>query len=285
MSQRWIDRGSLLSYFILTALPLALGLGYALAYSLGLTGLVNEGFTLRHWGEVLFGNLFWLSLLFSAWVAFASMALAITGALSAVLLWRQKLVKGLMSYLFYIPLTLPAVVVAFFFFQLLSRGGLLARLAWKTGLTGEMDAFPELVNDPYGLGIIIAHAFMALPFFCLLFSNLYQTERLATYSAVAAGLGASPKQIGRRVIIPLLLKRSWPTLALYYLFVLSSYEVPLLLGSRSREMVSVLTIQKLQRFNLLDIPQAYAISVLYSIIVLAFIIGLLSLGGLAFAKK
>jgi putative spermidine/putrescine transport system permease protein len=48
---------------------------------------------------------------------------------------------------------------------------------------------------------------------------------------------------------------------------MGTYEIPLLLGRQSPSMLSVLVIRKLQRFNLADIPQAYAISVIYIILV------------------
>jgi putative spermidine/putrescine transport system permease protein len=116
---------------------------------------------------------------------------------------------------------------------------------------------------------------MATPFFIILFSNLYHNERLDEYATLAATLGAKHVYVARKVIIPVLLYRSFATLVLYFVFILSSYEIPLLLGSQSRQMISVLTIQKLQRFNLNDIPQAYAISVLYGIIVIISVASLL----------
>lgn len=272
MDTRRLDRAGIGLYLLWIALPIGLGLGYALLYSLGLTGLMSDGFTLAHWKAVLGGSVFWSSLAFSVWVAACSMLVAGGGALMTVMARREDLKTGRLPYLYYVPLTLPAMVVAFYAFQLLSRGGLLSRLAYRAGLVRGMESFPDLVNDGYGVGIVFAHVFMAFPFFCLLFGSLYRSERLDTYAELASSLGAGPKELKRRVLVPVLLRRAFPTLLLYFIFMLSSYEIPLLLGSRSREMISVLTIQKLQRFNLLDIPQAYVISVLYSVIVMAMLL-------------
>jgi putative spermidine/putrescine transport system permease protein len=158
-------------------------------------------------------------------------------------------------------------VVAFLVFQMLSGAGYASRLAYRLGLTGGIEDFPNWVNDPWGVAIITSHVLMATPFFIILFSNLYQNERLGEYAQLAATLGATARQSARRVIVPVLLRQSFPTLLLYFIFVMGSYEIPLLLGSQSPQMVSVLTIRKLQWFDLADMPQAYVIGILYTVIV------------------
>lgn len=266
---------SLALFLVLTALPIALGIGYALLRSMGLAGLGAEGFTLRHWEAMLSGGEFWRSLGISFRVAACSIGLAGVLAMAAVLKEPERWQRGGLSWLMYLPLTLPAMVVAFVVFQMLSGAGLVSRLAYKLGLTSGIEDFPNWVNDAWGLGIITAHVFMATPFFIILFAQLYQSERLGEYAQLAATLGATARQSARRVIVPVLLRQSFPTLVLYFIFVMGSYEIPLLLGAQSPQMVSVLTIRKLQRFDLADIPQAYAIGVLYMVFVAATAVFLL----------
>jgi putative spermidine/putrescine transport system permease protein len=263
---------SWLVFLGLAALPLLAGWLYAGAYSLGLTGLLRQGFTLEHWAAIASDPSFWQSLLFSARVALLAIALAAGLALWTVIAWQEDLLKGWLSYAVYLPLTLPAIVVGFVFFQLLSGGGLLSRLSYRLGLTDGVTAFPDWVNDPFGIGIIAAQAWMALPFFMLLFANLFRSSGLAALGEVARSLGASRGQVARRVYAPVLLRKAAPTLALYVLFVLGAYDIPLLLGAQSPQMVSVLAIRKLQRFNLMDVPQAYAISVFFVILVVALLL-------------
>lgn len=264
-----------LIFLLLTALPLALGIGYALAYSLGLTGALAEGLTGKHWAQVLGSPVTWRSLGFSFYVAVVSIGLAVVAAMVLVIHWHRDLERGWLSFLIYWPLTLPAMVVAFFIFQVLSKAGFLSRLAYQLGWTAGINDFPDLVNDAYGIGLIAAHGLMALPFFMILYANLYRAGGLPDLSQTAATLGAAPRQVVWRVVVPVLLRQSFTTVVLYVLFVMSSYEIPLLLGSQSREMITVLAIRKLQRFNLLDIPQAYALSVLYSGLVLLLVLWLL----------
>jgi len=255
-------------FLLLTAVPLVLGIGYALLYSLGLSGVIGDGLTGQYWQDLLASPALWWSLGFSLYVAVVAIGLSIIFALLLALTFRQRLSKGVLSYAIYLPLAFPAIVMAFYSFQLLSKGGLLSRLSYQIGLTSQLAQFPDWVNDQWGIGIIATHVFMATPFFTILFWSIFQNEKLDDYQNLAATLGASVRQIRHRITIPILLQKARSTLILYFMFVLGSYEIPLLLGSQSPQMVSVFTIQKLQRFNLQDIPQAYAICVLYTLLIL-----------------
>jgi putative spermidine/putrescine transport system permease protein len=266
----------LLLFLSLSVLPLAAGLAYALLHSIGLAGLAATGFTLEHWKMLLASAEFWQSLGFSAWVAFCSIIIALSLSLAAVVPSPEKWQKGPLSHFIYFPLTLPAMVVALLVFQLLSGAGFISRIFSRLGLSAGIEDFPELVNDPLGAGIIISHVLMATPFFVILFAKLYQSERLGAYQQLAATLGASAAQCCRKVLVPILLRRAFPTLVLYFVFVMGSYEIPLLLGSQSPQMISVMAVRKLQRFDLADRPQAYIVGVLYSLLALGCIVLLLS---------
>jgi putative spermidine/putrescine transport system permease protein len=158
--------------------------------------------------------------------------------------------------------------VAFLGFISLSDAGLLARFAYHLGLLEATTDFPSLINDRWGIGIVTAHVFMASPFLTLYFASLYRSERVEELRELAGSLGLAPKQQFVKLVMPLLLRRGRATLGLYSMFVFSSYEIPLLLGSQEPAMYAVLTIRKLQRFNLADVPQAYVMSVCYAIFML-----------------
>lgn len=262
-------------FILLTGMPILIGVGYAFLYSVGLVGLLNHGFTLENWTKVLSSDEFWRSLGFSFYIAFVTILIAVSLAMAVVVRLGAWFRRGILSFMIYLPLVFPAMVMGFYTFQLLSKAGIISRIGYQIGLVKEVNNFPDLVNDTWGIGIIFAHVCMATPFFIILLNNLYQNERLDAYVNLAKTMGATANQINWKVIIPVLLNQSFATLLLYFVFVMSSYEIPLLLGSQSRQMVSVFTIQKLQRFNLQDIPQAYVVSVVYSILVIIMLITLL----------
>ena len=135
---------SLAFFLVLTAVPLGAGLIYALLYSLGLTGILNNGFTLEHWQKLLLGGAFWWSLGFSAWVAFATMAISVVLALGAVLRWQRAFAGRFLSFLIYLPLVFPAMVVGFYTFQMLSKSGVFSRVSHQLGWIDNLNQFPEI---------------------------------------------------------------------------------------------------------------------------------------------
>ena len=104
------------------------------------------------------------------------------------------------------------------------------------------------------------------------FSNIYNNEKIENLATSAITLGASKKQIISKIVIPVIFNKSKVTLLLFVLFVTGNYEVPLLLGGQNPQMISVLIVQKIQRFNLYDIPQGYVMSILYLVLILLFLI-------------
>ena len=272
MFKKPVNLFSLLLLIVFAILPLVLGFGFALAYSFGLVGALKTGFSLSNW-EIIFSNSeVWVSFGYSAWLAIASLTLSVVLAIAIAIFFHKKFTNGIFSYLIYMPLAFPSIVAAFFFVQFLGSAGVLSRICYQLGLIKSIEAFPNLVNDQFSIGIIIAQFFLSLPFFTLLFVGLYQTERIEEFSQLATSLGAKRNQTIFKITIPILFKKSFPNVAMYFIFKLGTYEVPLLLGRSSPETVSVLAVRKLQKFNLLDIPQGYAIAVLYTVLVLGLLL-------------
>lgn len=257
---------TLLIFF--SVLPLVLGAGYAILYSFGIIGALNHGFTLEHWQKLFSTNDVWLSFGYSAMLSAISLTACILVSMGIALKYHPFFRKGFLSYLIYQPLAFPSLVAAFFFFQFLSSAGILARIMYQLGIIQSAADFPNLINDPYSIGIIAAQFFISCPIFILLYTSLIQTERITDYLQLSATLGARRSQASWRIAIPVLLRKSFPTILLYFIFKLGTYEIPLLLGRSRPEAISVLAVRKLQKFNLHDIPQGYAIAVLYIVIVL-----------------
>jgi len=268
------EAAGIILFLGIAVLPLLLGIAYALLYSLGMVGLLGNGFTLEYWQRALADFEFWFSIGYTFYIALFTIGLTIILSLFLSIYFNTQLQSGLPGFSVYVPLAFPAIVVAFLVFQLASQSGLLSRIAFQTGIISAPSAFPELVNDPYGIGIILAHTFMAAPFFTLYFMNLYDHQNIKRLQQVAETLGASKKNQLQRIVIPILLKRSLPTLTLYTIFVLGSYEIPLILGRQSPQMMSVLVIRKLRRFSLSTIPEAY-ITALVFIAVIIIILALM----------
>jgi putative spermidine/putrescine transport system permease protein len=258
---------ALLPFWLLVLLPLAAGLFYALLYSLGLAGLLAQGFTLRHWGETLASREVWASLLLSLRVAATVVLFSAAAALWLARQLRCRLDGAFPAAWLYLPLVTPGLVAAFVAFQLFSGSGLAARLLATAGLIEGPGEMPELVLDPWAWGVVIAHSFLAIPFLLLLFHQLYKSERVEELRRLATSLGATPRQNLWRVEIPLLLRAAAGNLALLLVLVAGSYEVPLLLGRQSPQMLSVLILRHFSMFDLGQKPIAYALALLYTLVV------------------
>jgi putative spermidine/putrescine transport system permease protein len=259
-------------YVLVAALPLLLGVLYAVLYSFGFVGALSEGFTLKHWAWALGANEIIFSIGYSLYIALSSIVLSALLAMLLVMKYSDQLNAGPLSFSIYLPLAIPPAVAAFFSFQLLSGGGLLSRFLYQVGVIDSIQAFPELINDPYGLGIIVTHVMLAFPFFTLVYLNVYRSKRIEELSQLAETLGAKSHQVKFMVVMPILLKGGLPTNLLFFVFVLGSYEIPLLLGRQSPQMMSILTLRKLERFDLATIPQAYVVALIYTLLMIGFLI-------------
>ncbi|HYM60639.1 MAG TPA: hypothetical protein VEZ11_07085 [Thermoanaerobaculia bacterium] len=298
-------------FLAIAVVPIAASLLYALLYTLGLTGLLSNGFTLTTWSRVVTSRETWAAFGISAYVSAVVCALSTFGGLGVALFLRSagvppaiaarpraatvlgrivrargrkghsveivppgedarrlqagRLHSRAIAFL-YLPLALPMTVGAFAGYQILSPIGLFARIAARIHLIGGAQEFPAFTNDVLHLGVIAVHVLLALPFFALLFLQLCESERVDAYAALSRSLGATDRQTLLRVTLPILLHRTRVNVLLLFVIVLGSYEIPLLLGRQYPMMVSVLTVTKYQRFDLLQKPEAFAIAILYTIV-------------------
>ena len=267
MKRSWTASWALIAFAVLSLLPLAAGLVYAAAYSIGWAGLLSEGFTLSHWMAVLRDPETWRSVVLSLWVATLSVALSLALGLIVALGLAERWGSPLWSYALHLPLVLPPTAAALVFFQVWTGGGWMARLLHHMGIEGALDGRFALVPHPWALAIVLTETFLLTPFLALSFRGIYLGENLRGLEDAAASLGATRFQTMVRVVLPVLLKRSAPTVILLFVVVVGAYEIPLLLGRPSPEMLSVLILRKFNRFDLGEKPEALAVTVIYAVFV------------------
>jgi putative spermidine/putrescine transport system permease protein len=267
-SRSSVERAGLPLFLLLAVLPVVSSLLYAALYGVGLTGLLSAGFTLEHWRRVVASREVWASAGLSVYVA-GSVVVA-TGALALplALALRERLETGWLAPVLSFPLAIPGTVGAVLALQLLAASGLVSRIALGLGLTRGIAGFPSLVQDEWLVGVIATHAALATPFFVFLFADLYRSERTASLLELAATLGASRRQGLLRVTLPILLHAAAPSLALLFVLVLGSFEIPLLLGRQSPQMLSVLTYRKYGLFDISEKPEAYILSLGFTVLAL-----------------
>ncbi len=258
---------SIILFVIIGVVPFAAAFIYALLYSFGIVGVVNKGFTTQFWQTVITSGEFIKSFGYSAIIAAISVIVSVSAALWLTLKFRKELDKKFLSYIVYLPLAIPGVVAAFFTYQLFSKAGFFSRFAYQIGWIQEVRYFPDLVNDQFAIGIIVTFITVVVPFFLLLFLNVYKNERIEELTELSASLGAKPNQVLWRISLPLILHKTWVLIVLYFIFLLGAYEIPLILGQESPQMLSVLIIRELKQYDLTKISEGYVAAVIYTIVV------------------
>jgi putative spermidine/putrescine transport system permease protein len=255
-------------FVVFAILPFTLAFGYALLYSFGMIGIVNEGFTLEFWKEVFTSNTLGTSFLYSGIISAAGVFLSVSLALWVVLKFKESFNNKYLSFIIYMPLAVPGIVSAFFTYQLFAQSGFFARISHKLNWIESSQQFPDLVNDNWAIGIIITFISLLTPFFILLYLNIYKDERIEELSQLSRALGANKKQIALKVSLPIMLKKSWVLIVLYFIFLLGAYEVPLILGQESPQMLSVLILRELKQFDLSKISEGYVMAVAYTVVIM-----------------
>jgi putative spermidine/putrescine transport system permease protein len=251
---------------------------YGVAQSLGALPVAGEGrLSLDTYRGLLSGDTpaareFWPALSFSLWVSGISTALAALGALLVVaaLTGGRRQPAGATLLALNLNLAFPHLVWAVALGLLLAQSGLLARLAFALGLIDAPAAFPVLVRDRYGLGIILHYVSKEIPFLVLIVLAVLRTQG-ATYDLVAENLGASLWQRLRYVTFPLVLPALAAGSALVFAFVFGAYEVPALLGVRYPRTLAVLALEFFVNPDLNRRAEGMAVSLLISLATVAIV--------------
>lgn len=220
-----------------------LGLVLGLVESLGYFPAIGlHSFTLEFYEKIFHDPTVLQSLQFSLYTALTSSLLsAAFGVLLSWLILKTNRRRGRpLPGVYRTPIYVPHVIVALFIFVLFTQSGLLARLLYHMGLLSDMDAFPRLIFDKAGIGIIIAYLWKELPFMTYVTYDVFRTldDR---YDAIAGSLGAGPWQRVRYIYLP----QIWPAITSGFVMIFSyafgSYEVPLLLGPTMPRALPVLS--------------------------------------------
>lgn len=243
----------------------AVGLGYALAQSLGLLPLAGPAdLSLDAYRDLASGRVasdLWSSSAFTLWVAAASTLLAMAGALGLVAWLEQRPRRdGRVPALLHVNLAIPHVVWAAGLLLVLSQSGLIARAAAAVGLVSAPAGFPVLVRDRFGLGIIVHYALKEVPFLSLVALALLRAQP-RELELVARTLGARGWRWARLYLLPTVAPGVAAAGALVFVFVVGAYEAPVALGVSSPRMLSVLGIDLFNSPNLADRPAAMALGV------------------------
>ena len=145
-----------------------------------------------------------------------------------------------------LAIIMPHSLVALFLLFFLSQNGFLARIFYALQWIPDQTAFPELVYDRFGIGVILGYIWKELPF-VLFFSLPLAYSVDGKLGEAARTMGASPLYSFFLITLPLSIRQYLAAFFIIFSFSFGSFDLPFLLGNTTEKALSVLTYQELQR--------------------------------------
>jgi len=254
---------------------LLFGGGLALGLLQGLGGMPVagfDGFTIRHFGHVIQDPDFLKSLGLTFYIALTSTAIALClGVAAALALISLAGLYPLVHFIFQIPLTVPHLVIAVSVVFMMSPTGLLSRIAKAMGMIGSSSAFPLLINDTWGIGIIVAYVWKEIPFIALMVVAVLKNAGLEML-VVGRTLKAGPWQRFRYIILPLIAPGLGAAGLIVFAFTFGAFEVPFLLGRTHPMMLPVWAYKNYSDVDLMARPEGIATGIIIAGVVAAAIV-------------
>ncbi len=248
---------------------LALGLIQGLGH-LPAAGLKSLSF--KHFLNVVADPDFARSLMLTLYVALVSTAVAaaISLAMAMVLLSLSEKSR-LIHFIFQIPLTVPHLVIAVAMVFMLAPTGLLSRVIVKLGLIDSSAAFPLLINDRWGIGIILAYVWKEIPFITLMILSVLR-RRGVELLEVGRTLKADRWQRFRYITLPVIAPSLGAACLIVFAYTFGAFEVPFLLGQTYPMMLPVWAYKNYSDVDLLARPEGIATGLIIAGIIVVAIV-------------
>lgn len=262
--------GGTLPAFLVILILFCGGLFLAATESLGFVFGANDKLTFAHLASL------WRDREIRAAIGFTLYVTTISTIISAIIgtafaVWLRKRFAGslVLKTLLQFPLGIPHLVVALLLLNFLARSGFFARLFFAFGAIANPQEFWVLVNDNYGIGIILAYVLKESPFVALFVLTILARDG-AEFEAVAENLGASRWQQFRFVTLPIIAPAVTFSSLIVWAFIFGAFEIPLLLGRSYPAMLAVNVQRKFGGSNFTDRPEALALAIVMTAISLLF---------------
>lgn len=245
-------------------IPLAISMLLAIVMSVDGAHIVHNQLSLDGWLSVLTSTQVWLSILFS--IAIAVVSGFVSNSIAFAIIQRRYKVVQTIHWYAVLPLAIPSVGIATVMFMMYASSGIVARVLYAVGVSEQVLGEISPITDTFGIGIILCNVLLVTPIIVYVLHSIAHAQDVWAVHQTAKQLGATDKQAWQKVVKPLLRKQILPTVFLYAIVSFGAYEVPTIVGSQNPRMVSVVLLDKLRRFDLANIPQAYVLAVLVVVV-------------------
>ena len=243
---------------------LTLGLFQALGYSAN-SGLQSISFD--HFQTIFTDPDFSGSITLTLYISLTSTLLAASISIAlalAIISWAAE--SRTVNFILEIPLTVPHLVVAISILLLLSPAGIFSRFFSSVGLLSSSASFPLLINDDYGIGIIVVYIWKEVPFITFMLLSVL-TNLGPELNEAGATLKASRLQRFRYITLPIIGPSLGAACLIVFAFTFGAFEVPYLLGKTYPISLPVWAYKNYSDIDLLARPEGIAIGLIIAAII------------------
>lgn len=249
------------------------GLVLGLIQSLGhLPAAGMQSLSFKHFANVLGDPDFLQSLMLTLYVALTSTVIAAAiSIVMAIFLLSLSEKSRMVHFIFQIPLTVPHLVIAVAMVFMLTPTGLLSRLVIKLGLIDSSSAFPLLVNDSWGIGIILTYVWKEIPFITLMILSVLRRTGVELLE-VGRTLKAGRWQRFRYITLPTISPSLGAACLIVFAYTFGTFEVPFLMGQTYPMMLPVWAYKNYSDVDLLARPEGIATGLIIAGIIVVAIV-------------
>jgi putative spermidine/putrescine transport system permease protein len=196
---------------------------------------------------------------------------AVISMVMAIFLLSLSEKSRLIHFIFQVPLTVPHLVIAVAMVFMLSPTGLLSRVIVKLGLIDSSAAFPLLINDRWGIGIILTYVWKEIPFITLMILSVLR-RRGVELLEVGRTLKADRWQRFRYITLPVISPSLGAACLIVFAYTFGAFEVPFLLGQTYPMMLPVWAYKNYSDVDLLARPEGIATGLIIAGIIVVAIV-------------
>ncbi len=260
---------ALLVVVILFGGGLLLGLLQSLA---NFPAAVTDRLTFEHFANVLSDPDFLHSLMLTVYISTISTAIAAALSIMLALALTALTAKyRFVHFIFQIPLTVPHLVIAVAVVFMLSPTGFFSRLALTVGLMDSSASFPLLINDRWGIGIILAYVWKEVPFITLMVLSVLRHTGVELLD-VGRTLKAGRWQRFRYITLPIISPSLGAACLIVFAYTFGAFEIPFLLGQTYPMMLPVWAYKNYSDVDLLARPEGIATGIIIAGIIIVAIV-------------
>lgn len=179
------------------------------------------------------------SLKISLFVAFISTILSLVIGLCITRCFYKWFSSDYWKYIIWFPMLIPHFIAGYIVYSLLSQSGFFSSIAYQIGWIEQRNQFPIIIQDPFYIGVMLSYLWKEIPFVVLMLLPAYQ-QLDVRYEEAAQTLGANQWEAFKTVELPWIGPVLLEIGVIIFVFVLSAFEIPNLLGVTYPKLLPVL---------------------------------------------